>query len=570
MLGDVPAFAANTGIAAANEATKAAIAPTTSEAVGHSMAAALPFVGPWAANLGERAGSGDIAGAATELGATLAGPKIASKAAEVAPAIAEGIKAKAQSFINPPLEPVAGLTKALKPMSTNIGFAKNAEIALPELKAAEADLGRPIASTADLMDAVKVAKRKVWAQYESIRDPQAAKGVDASPVADAIEESIPLKLKVQDPAAVAKIKAIAQTYRARPFTIDELDQMLTTSNAELSGYYGKYPAARTIAQNANPDIALNVAEAGSLRKIINSTLDQEGDGAGVRDIKQRYGSLMNIEKEAQRRLNVAARQAPNSLSEQIGKWEGVRMAAKGGLKIITGNPLGGIADIGGGIAGAKMASALKAANSTDSIIANVFKNYTGTPSPMMEPPVGQPSVSSGSAAPVSESTVAMPTETPAESFARLRGQAMGKVGATLDSEPRGLTQMVDARLEQFRGTMDAGATQSVGKALGKAGSEAPSANYGTEQTRSGGGGIFKQFPELRSIGADPGVIADAIRRHEANPAARNVLYDRVRKVVVDDMKATREYSPETGPEPLSVRAKRVFDLRRQFSSEPPF
>ena len=72
--GDVPSFAVNAGMGAANQAAKATTAPTASEALGHSVAAALPLVGPWAAGLGERAGSGDIAGAATELGATLAAP----------------------------------------------------------------------------------------------------------------------------------------------------------------------------------------------------------------------------------------------------------------------------------------------------------------------------------------------------------------------------------------------------------------------------------------------------------------------------------------------------------------
>jgi hypothetical protein len=38
----------------------------TSEAVGHELAGDIPLIGPWAAGLGERAGSGDIAGAASE------------------------------------------------------------------------------------------------------------------------------------------------------------------------------------------------------------------------------------------------------------------------------------------------------------------------------------------------------------------------------------------------------------------------------------------------------------------------------------------------------------------------
>lgn len=52
----------------------------TLESLGHRAAAALPGVGPWAASMGERAGTGDIAGAATELVLGLALPKALQKA----------------------------------------------------------------------------------------------------------------------------------------------------------------------------------------------------------------------------------------------------------------------------------------------------------------------------------------------------------------------------------------------------------------------------------------------------------------------------------------------------------
>lgn len=50
-----------------------------SEAMGHGAAAVLPMVGPWAANMGERAGQGDFAGTGAELATGLLVPKIAGK-----------------------------------------------------------------------------------------------------------------------------------------------------------------------------------------------------------------------------------------------------------------------------------------------------------------------------------------------------------------------------------------------------------------------------------------------------------------------------------------------------------
>lgn len=54
-----------------------------SEAVGHYVASYLPFLGPWAANLGEQAGTGDIGGAMAKAGAQYG----AVKAVESLPAI---------------------------------------------------------------------------------------------------------------------------------------------------------------------------------------------------------------------------------------------------------------------------------------------------------------------------------------------------------------------------------------------------------------------------------------------------------------------------------------------------
>jgi hypothetical protein len=45
------------------EREKARTAPTAAESMGHSAASAIPLVGPWAASLGEQAGTGDVGGA---------------------------------------------------------------------------------------------------------------------------------------------------------------------------------------------------------------------------------------------------------------------------------------------------------------------------------------------------------------------------------------------------------------------------------------------------------------------------------------------------------------------------
>jgi hypothetical protein len=69
-------------VAEYEKARQAANEGKTSEALGHSAAAAIPLVGPYAANLGERAGRGDVSGALTELAGVEALPRIAKGARE--------------------------------------------------------------------------------------------------------------------------------------------------------------------------------------------------------------------------------------------------------------------------------------------------------------------------------------------------------------------------------------------------------------------------------------------------------------------------------------------------------
>ncbi len=54
------------------ENKKARTASSPTESIGHSAAAALPFIGPWAANLGEQAGTGDVGGALARGGTQVA------------------------------------------------------------------------------------------------------------------------------------------------------------------------------------------------------------------------------------------------------------------------------------------------------------------------------------------------------------------------------------------------------------------------------------------------------------------------------------------------------------------
>jgi hypothetical protein len=268
--------------------------------------------------------------------------------------------------------PSAAMLQALKPSSNNLRFTADVNKALPEIKAAERAIGRPIAGVEDMAEAVKVAKKAIWSQYEEIAGGKRATQIDLSPVADAMEKSIPSKLKLEDPRAAAALLDRADKYR-NTFTVQDAEEIMRSTNAELDSYFGKYPSAQRTAIRGNPDTAILDAQGKALRDTIYGHLDQAGQGAAPRELMRRYGSLLNVEHEIERRINVAARQAPESLSQQLGKWQAAGEAARGAGRLLMGD-LGGAADLAGAVAKRKAADWLKKQNTTDQIIKNTFAN----------------------------------------------------------------------------------------------------------------------------------------------------------------------------------------------------
>lgn len=284
-----------------------------------------------------------------------------------------------------PSEPAVMLTQALKPRSSQVNFGGSLTKAVPELKASEAALGKPIEGLDDLMKATKDAKQRIRAQYDQIAGPKRAMGstVDLSPVAEAMEKSIPSKVKLEDPRKAADIIGKADIYR-RSFGLEEAEQLLKETNAELDAFYDKFPMAQRKALASNPEVAHLVAQGKALRDAIYKTLDDPAQGGAARELNRRYGALLDVESEATRRLNVAARQQPESLSEQLSGARAAGDIAKGAWRLAHGD-LTGAADIASGHATRQTAKFLKDQQTTDALIKRAFAGFKGQPVPVPMP-----------------------------------------------------------------------------------------------------------------------------------------------------------------------------------------
>lgn len=332
-------------------------------AIGAMGGAVLPFAGA----------------AARATGRTVQRAAAGAKEGGLGGAVASAVRTVA------PGEPRTLLIQALKPRSVKTNFPMSLDRALPELKAAEQAIGKPIDTVDALLTATKAAKRNIQDQLNVVRGTGQAIEIDGSGVADAMTRSVPKKLALENPEAAKRLMDAANVYR-RGFSLDEMETLLRETNAELDGLMTMFPRNRYAAITSNPAAAALDAQGKALRKAIDDGLNRiaAGGGDAAKELRRRYGALLDVEGEAVRRANVAARQQPESLSEQIGAVRAAADMARGSWRLAHGD-LSGAADIAAASAGRSTAKFLKEQQTTDALIRRAFAGFKGRPSPVPMP-----------------------------------------------------------------------------------------------------------------------------------------------------------------------------------------
>lgn len=348
--------------------------------------------------------------------------------------------------------PIKLMESAIKPRASNIKFSSSLNTAMPEIAKSSDELARPIGGIDDLVGRaatdeqpgvyglIQHAKKRIRALYDAAAGPKREMGtmVDLSPVADSMVRSISRKMMVEEPQRAASILERAAQYRKK-FKLEDAEEFLKTTNAELEAYFAKNPAAQRVSVAANPETALLNSQGVALRDAIYKTLDAPGQGAAARELQRRYGALMDIEQETLRRRNVAVRQQPASLSEQIGTWAGTGRVVRGMMRLPF-QPGGGLADIAEGVAERGAAKWIKEQQTTDALIRKAFKGYASRPVypsiPSERPPAGLLPPATTRMGPVrdSSSVRAVPAEvvptTEAERMGRLLPPATTRITPT--------------------------------------------------------------------------------------------------------------------------------------------
>jgi hypothetical protein len=294
-------------------------------------------------------------------------------------------------------DPKLTLTQALKPRSTALGFTKSLEHALPDLKATEAVRG-PIESVDSLLDAVNVAKKANRQQWKQFTGPASEMGtqVDLSPLADAMIASASDTMQLEHPEQYEALIATASKYRGK-FPIEKAESFLRDTNSELDAFYAKYPTAQRTSMRANPETAALAAKADALRDALYNALDNPNLGDAPRALNRRYGALLDVEEEAQRRKNVAMRQQPENLTQQLSKVQAYGKTALGAGKLAAGALSGsgrlaasGAGDVLEATALRRGSDWMKEQQTTDALIRRAFKSFKGAPVDI--PPPAKPNI----------------------------------------------------------------------------------------------------------------------------------------------------------------------------------
>jgi hypothetical protein len=268
-----------------------------------------------------------------------------------------------KNFISPDVE--VALTKAIKPASRNFGFKDALQTAIPDIYSTAQQHGIELNSVESLGTAINQAKKGVWQEYQGLLGPNAKATIDGGPIADKMLSAIDKRFRLQNPGAAEAIEKVADTYR-RQIPLSEAEDFLQSANNDLNGYYAKNKVGQKVALG-DPEKAYVVHEAEGLRAALYSKLD-ELTGKSAAAIKQRYGALSNIETDVAKRINVAARQNPDSLAEQIGMAQGIASIGKSVLNRNFGDAVSG---------GAQIAAShyFKNKNTSDALVETAFRKF---------------------------------------------------------------------------------------------------------------------------------------------------------------------------------------------------
>ncbi len=237
-----------------------------------------------------------------------------------------------------------------------------------ELKLGDEMAGQEIANrlpetVQEHLQAISQAKQNAFTKYDSMKKAAGDAGANVSLNSIAAELETAAKDPVLNdlrPETAAYLKQQAEILKTRgTYSADQAQTAIATLNKDVEAFY----------KNPTPDRAGKIAVDASIVKQLRSLLDEavtQEQGPGYQALKNEYGRLTAMEKEAGHRARVAGRAAPASLMDAIGGYMGSGELVAG---ILSMNPA--LIAKGGTMLAVK--NYIKKINSPDTQIKSMYK-----------------------------------------------------------------------------------------------------------------------------------------------------------------------------------------------------
>jgi hypothetical protein len=364
------------------EQQKARTAKTGLESVGHSVAEAVPLIGPWAASIGEQAGTGDVGGAASK-GLTQVG------AAEALPKLPKAIGAVKDFITDAPTsagDVVGHLKTVQKPSIKQTGYDAKANAAIPDLQQIVQDNKGQIAGPRDMVEAIEnhIGKMEQPMSDAAKQMHTAGNKIDVEqPIIAAVDHAFEEKAGAYKDSAMSHAKADLEDYIKGSKSLFELENLRRHLNEQASAYYKMNTAERNASGISDASMVATRAAADTLRDELYGDGTKPGafENAGmtgdIRAIRQRVGNLLEVRNTLEKAITRA---------EQAGDWSGVKSLftrnpagsiMSGGIGVLAGGMMGGgLGAIAGGILGEGL-NALKEYRESKNPNLNIQKAVSG-------------------------------------------------------------------------------------------------------------------------------------------------------------------------------------------------
>lgn len=327
-------------------------------------ASMVPALGPAAVKVGHNMATGEGGDALANAGDTVSllgqaalmtkgGQETAERAASpVVKPVAAGANWLGRAANKAIVKPVAEgftigttgesmLKKGLAPYAKQTGYDPAVEKAGKDI--IDYHKETPIKSVKDLYEALPEIATNI---AEKEMNPVARKHADEVMAPEhfaraktAVEAAATPFVEEFDPGAAKDVKELAEKIGKSRTVADLIGTkagdrggLLGYINAKMNSYFAKYPSARAMDLMTNPDTAAWEAARQSLREELLNHLEAQGE-TGIRDARERFGAIKELQKTTERRVNVNDRAKPMSLPRILGL---VGAPLTGGLSVVAG------------------------------------------------------------------------------------------------------------------------------------------------------------------------------------------------------------------------------------------